>query len=258
MKDEIYVLIKELQFKSWWFNSRRKIIETFLKNIINVNNSEILDIGSGYGGFVLMLKNFGAVDIIEPYENAHSELLKLGIRKMWDITDFPINYPRYKYDIVTLFDVLEHIKEDSLTLKVVKEHLLKRNGRCFITVPAYMWLWSYIDDMGGHLRRYTKKDLFKLMQDAGFQQIKISYFMSFTLPMEMIAKAIRKIRANNYKNLNYNIRYPLLNKILESIMCLESKFISWMHFPCGPSIIATGVIQDNGCTFGSASSKGNG
>lgn len=236
MKKEAYCLLKELQFKHWWYNGRRKIIEKFIGNDVCINNAEILDIGSGYGALVPLLKNFGDIDVIEPYQDAHPTLRELGARRIFEINNFPLNYPKSKYDIVTMFDVLEHIEDDYLALKIIKENLLKPNGRCFITVPAYMWLWTQHDK--GHYRRYTKKRLEKLMQRAGFKNTRVSYFMTFLFPLAVLSRMYLKINPNedtDFKPVN-----PVLNKILESIFGLETNFILRTGFPYGLSIIAKG------------------
>jgi len=50
-----------------------------------------------------------------------------------------------KFDLVCLFDVLEHVEEDLQTLSNVRA-LLGDGGRVLITVPAYQWLWSAHDE----------------------------------------------------------------------------------------------------------------
>ena len=43
-------------------------------------------------------------------------------------------------------------------------------------VPALAWLCSDFDKQIGHLRRYTKKALSRLVRDVGFTLIKAQYF----------------------------------------------------------------------------------
>jgi len=245
METDIYKMFKELQFKSWWFNGRRKVIESFMKSNVHDHNLKILDIGSGYGGLLPVLTNFGSVDVIEPYEQAHADLFKLGAQNIYKIADFPASYPKKKYDMVTLFDVLEHIENDVLCLKVVKEDLLESKGMCFITVPAYMWMWGSIDEMGGHLRRYVKKSLLKIMLEAGFHNIRISYFQNLLFPYELMLEASLKLKLRKLDIEKIAVDYPLnpmINKILESIFSFESRLIPRINFQWGTSLIAKGEV----------------
>jgi len=238
MEEKIYDLFKELQFTFWWFNGRRKIIEAFMGCNVSMNNAEILDIGSGYGGLLSTLRKFGVVDAIEPHTEAHTSLYKLGVRNISGAGLFPTTYPEQKYDIVTMFDVLEHIKDDALALSVIKEHLLKPNGHCFLTVPAYTWLWTELDYRSGHFRRYTLQSLRELLQKVGFRRIKISYFMCFLFPVDLLSRSFQKLNSCHHMDLESVDVGPTTNKILESLFVFESKCIPRLRFPYGSSIIA--------------------
>ena len=109
MEEKLYDFHKNNQFSHWWFKGRNRIIESFLKKEIKSTNNDIIDVGAGYGVCVPVLKKFGNVDAIEPYIKAHPYLKELGVDKVYSITNFPTEIPDKKYDIVTFFDVLEHL-----------------------------------------------------------------------------------------------------------------------------------------------------
>jgi len=240
MEKEGYRFLKDLQFKHWWFNGRRKVVEAFIGSDRNETKGQVLDIGSGYGALVSVLKTIGCVDVIEPYKEAHQTLIDIGVQNIFDIIDFPYSYPSKKYDYVTLFDVLEHIEDDTRALEVIKEKLLKLGGKCIITVPAYMWLWTKHDDINHHFRRYNKAGLKKIMEHSGFKNIRISYFMTFLFPLAVLERIFLKIRPN--KNADLKLPNPIVNKLFEVIFGLEDKFISKIDFPFGLSLIARGEV----------------
>ena len=72
-----------------------------------------------------------------------------------------MNY-KNKFNLVCLFDVLEHIENDRETIKKIS-NILEINGYLFITVPAYQWLWSNHDISLMHKRRYNKKNIYKII-----------------------------------------------------------------------------------------------
>jgi hypothetical protein len=82
---------------------------------------------------------------------------------------------------VGLFDVLEHIKDDSAFLASVRE-LLRPGGRIYLSVPAFQFLWSRDDEVAGHFRRYTRRSLAKVFRAAGLQVEYLTYFFWF-LPL---------------------------------------------------------------------------
>lgn len=55
-------------------------------------------------------------------------------------------------------------------------------GIAVITVPALPGLWSELDVLSHHERRYTKLSLMDAVCHAGFEVLKISYFNSMLLP----------------------------------------------------------------------------
>lgn len=69
------------------------------------------------------------------------------------------NLPNWKpFDLIGLFDVLEHLPDDVKALKEIRK-ALKPGGKLILTVPASMKLWSYVDEVAGHYIRYSSKTL---------------------------------------------------------------------------------------------------
>src|ERR1051326_4693625 len=62
------------------------------------------------------------------------------------------------YDIVLLFDVLEHIEQTQPFIKSLLFHL-KVGGLLIVNVPALQFLYSRYDEIAGHVRRYNTETL---------------------------------------------------------------------------------------------------
>ncbi len=72
------------------------------------------------------------------------------------------------YDLVLCVNVLEHIADDSAALRQL-HHVLKDDGVLVLYVPAFRILWSTMDDLAGHYRRYTRSALERTVIDCGFR-----------------------------------------------------------------------------------------
>ena len=59
---------------------------------------------------------------------------------------------------------------------------MDNSGKLFLTVPAFNFLWSTIDQESGHFRRYTRGSLEKSVTSAGFKIIQSSYFFTYLIP----------------------------------------------------------------------------
>lgn len=108
------------------------------------------------------------------------------------------------YDYLAVFEVLEHIPDDREALADWSK-LLKPDGRIIISVPAKMKKFSYVDKVAGHIRRYEKDDLVKLLESSGYT---IEKFYCYGYPFSNIFLILsnyfyRRSQYNKYfKNLN--------------------------------------------------------
>ncbi len=237
MEEKAYNFLKDLQFSHWWFKGKSAVIVALLEKYAAAGNSAILDIGSGFGALIPVLKKFGAVDALESHKESHERLKELGAAEVFDIPDFPENYPPKRYDLVCLFDVLEHLEDDVKALGIIRDKLLKPGGKCMITAPAYMWLWSEHDEAHKHYRRYTKTGLKRVFDAAGFKAVKISYFMTLLFPFAAVQRLLLRQKC---LRLDSELKMPgeTMNGVMEFIFSFERHLINKINLPYGLSIIA--------------------
>lgn len=72
-----------------------------------------------------------------------------------------------KFDTVICLNVVEHLADDLTALSNFRE-VLEDHGRAIILVPCGPWLYGSLDEVLGHHRRYTRKQLTDLVEQAGF------------------------------------------------------------------------------------------
>jgi SAM-dependent methyltransferase len=84
-------------------------------------------------------------------------------------------FRQYALDTVVALNVLEHIEDDVEALRSIRT-MLQPGGRAVVLVPALPWLFGSLDRELGHQRRYTRKGLSRLMEEAGFRLRRVFYF----------------------------------------------------------------------------------
>ena len=226
-----YYIESNIQENHWWFKSRNNIILAVLINYLdnkNTNDYEILDIGCGLGQIFPILEKFGYVEGIEK----NSSFVKVLKKKYPDIKihngKFPNpNLENRKFDLISMFDFLEHIDNPADILRATN-NILKKDGLLIVTVPAYKWMWSKIDKLSHHYKRYDKSTLKIDIEKEGFECIYSSYFMTLLFPLVFIYRKIipflffKKIKLNDLE-----LKKPInvLNKFLYHIMNIETYFI---------------------------------
>ena len=90
-----------------------------------------------------------------------------------------IQPPAGGFGAILLSEVLEHLDDDAGMLRCARR-LLAERGYLVITVPAHPSLWTQWDDMAGHIRRYTKRELLSKVTAAGFE---VRSFRSWGFPL---------------------------------------------------------------------------
>jgi len=179
---------------SFWFRHRNDCIASIVKTYPPEDNGTIFDIGGGNGFVSLGLANAGFdVALMDPGSVGAFNAKKRGLKNVICATTETAKLKQHSLPAVGLFDVIEHIGDDLVFLKSIR-NLMKEGGRLYATVPSYSFLWSQEDVFAGHFRRYTLKDISKVLECAGFQVEFSSYIFRFlpapifllrTLPYKM-------------------------------------------------------------------------
>lgn len=82
------------------------------------------------------------------------------------------------YDTAILINVLEHIDDDASALSSLLR-ALKPGGYLLLFVPALQWLFSNLDRIHGHHRRYYRSGLAEMVRRSGFVVLTARYFDIF-------------------------------------------------------------------------------
>ena len=150
--------------RHWWYKERRAVLGRELRRLAAPGRA--LDIGAAAGGNTRVLQAHGWQALALDYSQAAVGIARArGIDAMrTDARDLPV--ASAALDLVTAFDVLEHIDEDYLVTAEIAR-ALRPGGTALISVPCDMALWSAHDEACGHVRRYDRASLTDVIQKAG-------------------------------------------------------------------------------------------
>ncbi len=121
-----------------------------------------------------------------------------------------------------LFDVLEHVEDDTAFLRQLHAKLAP-GGRLYISVPAYRLLWSVEDDYAGHFRRYRLAELGRVLEAAGFRVDFATYIFSF-LPLPIFVMRSLPSRLGIVRE--YNVRRTEREHLRQS--GIGTKLTNWL------------------------------
>lgn len=179
----------EEQTNSFWYRHRARCIKALLGRF---QCSNLLDVGGSNGLLSSYLSDITDVILLEPHISGIENARNLGIKNVIQAGFMEAKFKPASIEAIGLFDVLEHIKDDVSFLHEIHRSL-KKEGRLFLTVPAYQTLLSSFDQRVGHFRRYNQKSLSKKLEKAGFEIEYFSYmFYLLPVPVWIIRKLLGK------------------------------------------------------------------
>ena len=138
----------------------------------------IAEIGAGIGTISERIVNkVSSLDLIEP-SVSFAETLRVRFKDNDKISVISMMLENYMsdhqpdhYDTIVMVYVLEHIENDRATLNLLNSSI-RAGGHLLIYVPALPFLYSKLDELVGHYRRYLRAELTNKLKEAGF---KIKY-----------------------------------------------------------------------------------
>ena len=234
-------LLAKIEADSFWFVSRNKLISYLLDRFFP-NAGRMLEIGCGTG-FVLSglaqhrpeMSFFGAEAYPSGLKHAQKRVPKAEYAQM-DACQIPFSE---EFDVVGAFDVLEHIQDDKKAFQEINKALMSEGG-IIITVPRYHWLWTKTDEKSGHKRRYTKAEMRKKIEAAGFHILMMTSFISLLLPFMLAYRWINILSNKKFDGKTKAIlRLPgIVNSIFINICTQERRFIKLgVPLPFGGSLV---------------------
>lgn len=148
---------------------------------------KILEVGSGIGNISAFFLRDKYEILLTDIRDVYCEKLESkfsGFQNLMGIKNVDLIDPEFdiknenllnSFDTVFALNVIEHIKDDNLSVSNCKK-LLKNNGNLIILVPAFQSLYNSFDESLEHYKRYNENSLNKLFFDNNIKIIHNQYF----------------------------------------------------------------------------------
>jgi len=244
MKEHTYPIMFSVEQSHWWYIGRRKILARFVEDIcrrVTDRRPRILDVGCGTGANLLMLSEYGDAEGVDVSEDALAFCRQRGLEKVKLGAGEELPYDDGTFDLVTAFDVVEHMDDDLAGLSEMRR-VLRPGGRVLLFVPTFMFLWGVQDEVSNHRRRYRLPELRRALEQAGFEIERATYAnITFFMPILLVRKLMRL--AGIKTDTENTINVPALNGVLGSVLGAESAVLRYMDIPFGVSGLCVARVK---------------
>jgi SAM-dependent methyltransferase len=237
----------------FWFTARNEVIAAALHRIVRSlpSGSKVLEIGCGTGNVLRVINK-----VCNQATVVGMDLFPGGLRYARQRAPgaFLVQGDMYRspfsirFDLVGMFDVIEHLADDHCALLQASE-LLQPGGKFLLTVPAHMGLWSYADEFAGHYRRYERDELSNALTGAGFKIEYLTYYMTGIYPVMWLGRKLASM--THRKQLHPKEMFlaelrpwTVVNAMLRWLLKKEAVFVrSNLVLPFGTSLLAVATKQ---------------
>ncbi len=241
---DFFALLYEVEDRHFWFRARNRIIARLAQNITRPlpDGFRVLEVGCGTGNVLRFLAEACPRGRVVGMDLFFDGLRYARRRTPTPLVQGDMHRPpfRAEFNLIGLFDVLEHLPDDVRVLQDLYA-MLAPGGALLITVPAHMALWSYFDEAAHHQRRYSLLDLRQKLRQAGYEIAYLSQYMASLYPMVWLGRRLagrkKDQKAENLAAQELRIT-PGLNEILTAVLYAEGELVTRrVPLPIGTSLI---------------------
>jgi SAM-dependent methyltransferase len=227
-----------IEANHFWFVARNELIVGLARRFFPAA-TRYLEIGCGNGAVL------GALASSRSWQRLVGiELHPTGLRHTRARLSQPIEFVQMDaravpavnaFDLAGAFDVIEHISDDLAVLRGLRR-ALSDGGGAMIAVPQHPALWSHLDEIGHHQRRYRRGELEDKLRQSGFEILFSSSFTALLLPLMLLSRWRARAATNDAEVERELGIAPALNALLKAILRAEVHLtLAGLRWPAGGS-----------------------
>lgn len=172
----------------FWIRRRFEVLCRLAGDLIG-QAGQMAEIGCGHGLLQRQIEDVFGKEVTGFDLNDFALRQNVSVKSRvccYDIFQRKPEFERH-FDVIFLFDVLEHIADEDGFLNAALFHL-RPQGRLLINVPAGRWAFSSYDIAAGHVRRYRMRTLRQSAARSGLVPSAWTYWGLPLVPVLLLRK----------------------------------------------------------------------
>lgn len=226
----------------WWYRALHEWLAARIAESGSGGDARLLDAGCGTGGFLHYISMSG---LEVQATGLDLEPAALNVARGKSRADFvcgsvgAIPLGDSAFDIIISADVLYHRAVDESAAIAEMSRCLRRGGKLLLNLPAYEWMRSGHDVRIQTVRRYTARQLRRLLRKHGFESFEVGYRTSLVFPV----MALWRLTLGRFSKVSDAEEFPAWQeKLFGLLMRLENRIAAaGVRFPFGGSVYAIAV-----------------
>lgn len=237
MESCVYAKIFSIEERLWWYQGRRAVCFKLLDRYLPARRDlRILDVGCGTGLNLQRLKQYGDAQGVDMSTEALEFCRQRGVNNVILHEADELPFEDESFDLVTAFDVIEHIDDDSAALREFKR-VIRPGGTLLVYTPALPWMYGEHDRLVHHKRRYMLNELRAKIEGAGYQLLHGSYVNFFILPVVVFARLVHLLFPGK-QHREMDVPPEPFNWFFSQLSIWESRLVMHSVLPIGLSLAA--------------------
>ena len=237
MERDEYAIMYRVEDRHWWYAGLRAMLDIAWNCAELHGPLRVLDAGCGTGANLSHLNTHGVCLGIDFSPDAVHLCRKRGHVKTAVSSVTALPFAAASIDTAISCDVLCHrsISDPHIPLREIA-NVLNSRGVLLLNLPAYQWLYSSHDVHVHTARRFTKREVERMLQNAGFEIVYTTYWNSLLFPAIALTRLWRKRRPLPASDLD-GTTGTLAAAIFALVLALERALLRIAPLPFGLSIL---------------------
>jgi len=224
----------------FWFHGFRRFVEPLVARAARGARVDILDCGCGTGHNLHMLRRHGRTYGIDLTWSGLQYARSLGERQIARASVSSLPFPDACFDLVTSFDVLYSL-DDATERQAIAEmfRVLRPGGTAIVNVAALDALRGNHSVLSAEVRRYSRPDLRRRLEAAGFRVTRATYTNLAILPMVAAVRFKQRLSGAHVESQEeINVPAAPINAALSGLLAVEAAALRVINMPLGSSLLA--------------------
>jgi SAM-dependent methyltransferase len=193
MEAHEYEKMAEVEDRTWWYDALHRNLLLAIDRFRPAPALRLLDAGCGTGGFLRALGSVDSGDRLFGLDVWQPACTLTAVRSRRPVVRGAIDYLPFAdgaVDCLVSADVLCHQSVDPLLALREARRCLSARGILVLSLPAYQWLMSYHDERVQTVRRFTRRGVLRLLDDAGFSPLYTTYWNTLLFPIMALRRLL--------------------------------------------------------------------